>query len=163
MSCVAHEQFEEGELGASEVDLATTSGDLPGPSVEGKVLHLQLLAVLDGERSAQQGTQPCQQLLKRKRFHQVVVGACVEAGDAVGHGVPCREHEDRSVVSLRAELPADFEAIDVGHHDVEDQRIGLPTHLVECVCAVPCREHVVALQLQSTFDGIPDARIIVDN
>jgi len=45
------------------------------------------------------------QLLQREGLDEVVVGAGVEAGDAVGHGIARGEHEHRRLVAVGAHAP----------------------------------------------------------
>jgi hypothetical protein len=74
--------------------------------------------------AAQQGAQPRLQLAQRERLDQVVVGAGVEALDAVVDGVARGEHEHRRAVAGLAHAPADLEAVDAGHADVEHHGVG---------------------------------------
>ena len=74
--------------------------------------------------AAQQRAQPGQQLLEGERLDQVVVGAGVEAGHAVGDRVAGGEHQDRHVVAVGAQSPARLEAADPRHHHVEHERVG---------------------------------------
>ena len=75
----------------------------------------------------QERAQAREQLVERERLRQVVVGACVEAGDAVGHFATRGEHEDRDRVLGGAELPADVEPVGRRHHHVEHGGIRLVT------------------------------------
>ena len=71
---------------------------------------------------AQDGAQPRQQLARLERLGQVVVGAQLEADDAV-HGVAARgQHQDRRL-RAGAHAPADLEAVDIGQHQIEHQRV----------------------------------------
>ncbi len=78
-----------------------------------------------GARLAPQDrAQPRQQLARLERLRQIVVGADLEADDAV-HGVAARgQHQDRHVGGL-ADAAADFEPVGVGQHQVEHQRVEL--------------------------------------
>ena len=58
-------------------------------------------------------------------LRQVVVGAELEADDAVHRLAARRQHEQRQVprARLAAQLAAEVEAVAVGQHQVEDQRV----------------------------------------
>ena len=62
--------------------------------------------------AAQQRAQPRQQLAQRERLDEVVVGAGVEARDAVVDRVARGEHQHRRAVAGLAHAPADLEAVD---------------------------------------------------
>ena len=59
------------------------------------------------------------------RLGQKIVGARFEAAHAVGRLVERGHHDDRNVVRRRIGLepPAHFEAVHVGHHDVEQDEV----------------------------------------
>ena len=85
--------------------------------------------VLEGERlllavllagAAQQRAHPRQQLAQRERLDEVVVGAGVQAGDAVVDLAARGEHQHRRAVAALAQAPAHLQAVDAGHRDVED-------------------------------------------
>ena len=63
-----------------------------------------------------------QEFFQREGFRQVVVGTCIETGDALGHRVAGGEHQDRQVVAAAAKLTAHLEAIEPRHHHVEYER-----------------------------------------
>ena len=70
-------------------------------------------------RAAQDGLQPRHQLARLEGLGQVVVGAELQADDAV-HDLAARgEHDDRQV-ALLADGAAQLEAVHLGQHHVED-------------------------------------------
>ena len=73
--------------------------------------------------AARQRAQAREQLGERERLGQVVVGAGVEAADAIVDGVARREHDHRRPDALRAQAPAHLEAVGPGEQDVEDHRV----------------------------------------
>ena len=60
-----------------------------------------------------------------ERLGEVIVGAELEAGDAVALGAARGEHQDRDRRRERiaAQLAADGEAVDVGKIEIEDHEI----------------------------------------
>ena len=93
--------------------------------IEHEVADLQRLVRLGERGAAQERAQPGEQLVERERLHEVVVGAGVEPGDPIGHLVAGGQHEDRERAVAVAELAAHGEAVDVGHHHVEHDDVGL--------------------------------------
>ena len=77
------------------------------------------------DRAAEQRADAGQQLLERERLDEVVVGAGVEARDAVRDRVARREHQDRCPVAVAAEPAAHREAVELGHEDVEHDELRL--------------------------------------
>ena len=67
--------------------------------------------------------QPRQQLVEVERLDEVVVGAGVEPGHAVGHAVAGREHEDRRAQAVLAQPAAGLEAVDLRQVDVEHDHV----------------------------------------
>ena len=74
--------------------------------------------------AAGQRPDPRDQLLHRERLDQVVVGAGLEPGDAVGHGIARGQHQDRRRQPLAAQPAADREAVEPRHRHVEHDHVG---------------------------------------
>ena len=77
------------------------------------------LAPAPGERA-----QPRDELLDRERLDEIVVGAGLEARDAVGHRVARRQHQDRGGDPLRPQAAAHRQPVEAGHRDVEHDELG---------------------------------------
>ena len=60
------------------------------------------------------------------RFGEVVVGADVQSGHDVLRRVPAGDHNDRKILGFRlpAHFPADFEAVDSRHGNIQEQQVG---------------------------------------
>ena len=71
-----------------------------------------------GERA-----QAREQLGERERLGQVVVGAAVQAGDAVLDGVARGEHDHRRPDALLTQATARLEAVDAREHHVQHDRV----------------------------------------
>ena len=67
--------------------------------------------------------QPREQLRERERLDEVVVGAAVEARDAVGDRVARGQHQHRRPDAGSAQPAADLEAVDARQHHVEHDRV----------------------------------------
>jgi len=118
----AHEEFEKTELRGSEWEFLTTARDFAGGGIEGEVCRAEFLNGRLGG-AASDGTETGEEDGEGERFDEIIVGARIEAGDDVGRGITGGEHEDGSVILGGAEAASDFDAIDTGHHDVEDDGI----------------------------------------
>ena len=85
--------------------------------------------------------QPRQQLGERERLDEVVVGAAVEAGDAVLDRVARGQHQHGRPDAGAAQPPAGLEAVEARQHHVEHDRVvGVRLRHPERVLAV--RRHV---------------------
>ena len=63
------------------------------------------------------------ELAEGKRFGEIVVGAGVEAANAVVDGVARREHQHRGADSAFAQRSTEIEAAAAGEHDVENDDV----------------------------------------
>ena len=118
---MAQEHLQQQELGARERQHPLAAPGLVGEAVQAQVLEGEravLLVIL--ARAAQQRAHARQQLAQRERLDEVVVGAGVEARDAVVDLFAGGEHQHGRPVAALAQAPADLQAVDVGHRHVED-------------------------------------------
>ena len=92
-----------------EVDLDVVEGDHAG-------------AGLDAGRASDDRTNACRKLVGMEGLRDVVVGAQVEALGLVGGGALGGE-ENHGNRPLLSELPHDLDAVEVGHHDVEEDDV----------------------------------------
>ena len=72
---------------------------------------------------AKQRPHPGEQFLVSKGLDQVVVGAAVQALDAVGRAILGGQQQDRDI-AFGPEPSRNLEAVDARHHDVEDGEVG---------------------------------------
>ena len=100
---MAHEQLEQGELGARELEPPLAAVHLVGDRVERQVIEGERARtiVVVASAPAQQRAHARHQLAQRERLDEVVVGAGVEAGDAVVDRVARGQHQDRAAVAAR--------------------------------------------------------------
>ena len=87
-------------------------------------------------RPSQKSLHACHQLAHAEGLAQVIVGARLEADEAVHFLDPRRHHDDRQVAEA-AHFLADLHAIAAGQHQVEHDQVGMiglhPRHGVEAV------------------------------
>ena len=83
------------------------------------------MRTVGGQPPAQQRAHPSQQLVKAERLDQVIVGAGIQPGHPVGHGVLGGQDQDGHIAG-RAQAPADAEAVDARQHQIEQHEVGRP-------------------------------------
>jgi hypothetical protein len=104
------------------VDLDVAAGDAPGRGVQHQV------AGGEGGRGGVgaaplQGAQPGEEFVERERLGEVVVGAGVQAGDAIGDLAAGGQHEHRDPVPGSPQPLADGDTVQAGQHHVEHDRV----------------------------------------
>ena len=102
-----------GEFGAGDVELERAEAN------RGLGLDRRPGAAAEHRAQAQD------EFVGLERLGEVVVGAGLEAGDAIFGRAPGGEQQDRHVGALGAQRAGEGEAGLAGHHDVEDQQVGL--------------------------------------
>ena len=154
--------LEQGELGLGQLDRPVPAPDLPGPGIEGEIGVGELLR-RPAVGPPQQRPQSGEELLEREGLDDIVVGPGVEAVDAVLDGVARRQHQDRSVIAARPQLPGDLQAIALWHQHVEHDRVQRISRSdrTESLLAVRRQLDVVALELQRSFERPSELRLVV--
>ena len=117
---------QELELVAGEVAGLAAQARLACAQVDFELAEDQDLVVTGfGRRAPQQGLDTRQQFTRLERLGQVVVGAQLQANDAV-HGLATRgQHQQRQPAraGLGAQLAREVQAIAVGQHQVQQQGV----------------------------------------
>ena len=119
---MTEEVFEQRELTASHRHRRSTDAHFAGRRVESEITRGKDIRSL-GRAATGQGAQPCEQLREGERLDEVVVGADIEATDAIVDRIARREQQDRRPVARGAELAAEAEPVAVGEHHVEDEDV----------------------------------------
>ncbi len=137
--------------------------DPAGGGVEAQVAGLEHGGALGGA-APRERAQAREQLLERERLHEVVVGAAVEAGDAVLDGVARGEHQDRRPHVVSAQAAADLEPVEARQHHVEHDdvvlgRAGHPDRVLAAVRDV----HGYALFLEPALDEARHLGLVLNN
>ena len=92
------EEREQVELSAPQIDVLTTDTDLARGEVELELAELELdvaARATDTTRSAQDGSHTCDELTRRERLDDVVVGTELQSDDAVGFVTVSAQHDHR--------------------------------------------------------------------
>ena len=159
---IASEKFQESILLGGQGDGASAAlGGLRG-GIERQVSHHDLRGA-EFRGPAQEGTKTGEQFAKFEGFGEVVVGAGIEAGDAVFDGIARGEHENRHALIQRTNGAADLKAIFPGNHHVENNEvIVVDFDLIQGVGAGGGHVDGVGLLLQTASDETHDAGIVFD-
>ena len=104
------------------------------------------------------------ELLVRERLDEVVVGAGVEARDAVVDGVSGGEHQDRELAAVLPEPARDVEAGHVREPDVEDHGLDARRRVgqLQRRLAVGRDLHHVAVVLEQAAEDALETRVVLD-
>ncbi|SPE31588.1 hypothetical protein SBA6_160018 [Candidatus Sulfopaludibacter sp. SbA6] len=137
-SGAAHQKLQQPELRGGELQRRALQANLAAAGVQFQAAGLQhargrcLVAKLELDAR--------HQLAHEERLHYVIVGADLEAHDAVGLGGPRGQKDDGGGGEVRvlADAFADVEAVGIGQHDIEQDQV---------------RAHLPA-QLQRAFPGL---------
>ena len=160
---VAHEVGEEIELGLGEVDALPGPANAPSTHIEGEVATLEQRRWGEGLARAQPRPQAGQQFLDRKGLDQIVVGAGVEAGHPIRHGVARGDQDDRSWLG-GLESPADFQTADTGEQHIQQRDIPLPVQgQSQAGQAVAGQLDLVTLVQQFQFKVPSQRGVVLDN
>jgi hypothetical protein len=126
----ADEAGEEVELDGGEIQGLVMEGDDAGADVHAEGAGEEIRGVRSGGglggaegATADDGAETGEELAGGEGFREVIVGADLEADDAVGFVTTGGEHEDGDVAGF-ADLFEDLEAVHAGEHEVEDE--GMP-------------------------------------
>ena len=142
-----HEVPEEGEFLRCQIEaIAVPVGLMPG-RVEIECAKPDGGTFVDGRSSSQRADARCE-LREAEWLHDIVVGAVVEAADAIVERIPRREHQHtrrgglRDVQHARTELTADVPTVTIGQAEIQ--------------------AHDVVLRLLEALPGIAGRRCCID-
>src|SRR5262245_44920845 len=117
---VAHEVFQKLEFFVGQLDVALPAFHLPGETIDSQIVDLQHRAPLAlGPRPPHESPDARQELGERERLGQIVVGAEVQAPDAVLDLAAGRQYQDRRGPARAADFFQDLDAVLAGQHEVE--------------------------------------------
>ena len=100
---------------------------------------------------------------RRERFGDVVVGAHEEAGDLVHLFGFRRQDDDADRSAALAQFLADFDAVHLGHHDVEQTDVEGTVRLViepDRLCPVRSLGHIVTAAFEVDDDEFADGGFV---
>jgi hypothetical protein len=114
--------------------------------------------------AAEEGADAGEEFLEREGFDEVVVGAAVEAVDAVVDVAFGGEEEDGEVFSAFAEFAAEGEAVEAGHHDIQEDEVeGLGAGEFDAGGAVDGCEGAVAFGFEGFDEGDAHGGFVFDD
>ena len=115
-------------------------------------------------RRRRERAQAGEQLVERERLREVVVGADVEARHAIGDRVACRQHQHGRPDAVGAQPATRLEAVDLGQHDVEHDRV-VVVRLAHPERVLAARRDVgrMALLGESATQECRDLRLVLDH
>jgi hypothetical protein len=115
-------------------------------------------------RPAEHGRHPQHQLPRAERLGHVVVGAQLEAENAIFLLAERGEHHDGQLGRLTAEPPADLQTTEAGQHQVEDHDVGgTPGHRLQRLLTVAGHLDQVARAVQVARHHVPHRHVVVDD
>src|SRR5205809_5676091 len=91
LAAPTQQEFEHGELLRRQLELRLAAPGAAGRRIEAQVARLEQCRALPG-RTADKGSQACQQLRERERLQQVVVRPRVEPADAIADRIARGQH-----------------------------------------------------------------------
>ena len=125
-SGVAHQQLKQLELLERHVDLLAVDRDRVAVDVErhpSALEHVLFEVAVGRGRATQHGAHPREQLARRVRLRDVVVGAELEPHDDVDLAVLGGQHHDRHL-ARHAHLSAHLGAGNARQHQIEQHHVG---------------------------------------
>ena len=115
-------------------------------------------------RDGEPGEKASAQLGERERLDQIVVGARVQAGDAVIDQVAGGEHQDRRPVAAGTKPPAHLETVRLAHGHVEHNRVDARCcHVGERDPATVGGQHLIPVAPQRGGKRLAHGRVVIDN
>ena len=120
------EMPQQAEFGRAEMDRLAGARHAVGGEVHRDIGVAQHVVGRVRLGAPDHRAQPRHQFARAERLDDIVVGAAVEAADAVALLAARRQHDDRQRAGRRrpADLPAHFEAGDQRQHPVEQHGVG---------------------------------------
>jgi hypothetical protein len=161
---VAHEALEELEFALRESEWSVAPFGGSGDGIEHDVAEAKAGVAFGSRGSSEKRAHSSRELVDVERFHEVVVGAGVEAFDPVRDLTSRGEHERRRSHSASPKLSDDVEAVPAREPDVQDHEIRLVFDGAGETCiAVARRPHAVALLAQGAVEHGDEARVVLDD
>ena len=161
---------QEVVLGPRQRDGGVVPPDLPGRAVDVEVEEADGFVSplggrrVGGTRSPEHGTDTRHELARLERLRHVVVGADLEAGDAVDQVVARGQHHHRRGAARGPELAQDLEPGSTWKHHVEDDQVRCQRQRSsQGTLAVGLGRDVVALAGEVRADDLEDVRLVVDD
>src|SRR5882672_3745816 len=160
---MAQQVFEYGELARRQHDLLRTARHSARTEIHRNVSRDEFVR-RPQHGPPQERADAGEQFGERERLDQVVVGAGVEAGDAIIDGVPCREQQDRRRHAPLAQIAQQREAVELGQEDIEqDDVVGRRQRVVARFNAVAGQVDRVSGFAKALAKRARDAAFVLDD
>ena len=160
---VLHEEGKEVELGGAQIDGRAGNEDLPARLAQLHVGELEVIGARSCGAAPQHRLDARRHLARAERLGYVVVGAELEAGDAVGLFVARRQHDDREA-RAGPHAPADLEPVHAGQPEVQhDQADRMAREFGKRLLAGAHGDDAVAVALQCDAHDVADVDLIFDD
>src|SRR5690606_21227933 len=164
---VAYQGFQQVDFAAGQLDRLAVAQQLPqgrveykGPEADRHVLGQRRRAAL----ASQYRFDARQQFAGIERLAQIVVGAGLQAYDAVHRLVARRQQDDGDIFALFAQPAAGIGAVATGQHAVEHQQVrGVAGDARGQVAGVGGQQRVVAMPVEIVGQQLAQGGVVVDD
>lgn len=157
------EQAEHLELAGAELYRLSAAGESLIDDIEPAVaefINVRLLAA----PAPHKRLGPGQKLFYTERLGHIVVRAKIQSHHDVGFLVLGGQHDYRHVEILPADLAAYLKPVDLGQHDIENDKVGFFfKRRLEALLAVASCLDAIALQIEVVLQAAKHRRIVLDN
>jgi hypothetical protein len=161
---VGHEEVQQPVLGGPQRDLTLAGAHPVARIVKRQSVRHQHIGGARRRRAAHHGLDACQELARRKRLGDVIVGATLEAADLVlllGSG---GEQDDRNLLGLLGSLQrsGQLQAAHVRQHPINQHEIR--TGVDDAGAGFPAilrLAHLIARPPQAEGDHVPDRLFVL--
>src|SRR5436190_12314243 len=152
------------ELAVGEIDNAVAELRLAAGEIERQRADAQDVVVRSVFRPPQVDANPCEELLERERFRQVVARAEPEAVQLRRQVGPRRDDHDRDLRLLGLERPEDAQTVKTRQQEIEDDEVAAESFgKAEPLLAISRAAHREALRLEPARKEVQDSRLIFDD
>lgn len=158
------EEAEDIEFAGGEGDFGVVAPDAAGREVDANGAEADPGGGGDGGATAQEGADAGKEFLAAEGFDQVIVGAEVEAADAILDAASGGEDEDGAVEAESPQVTAEGEAVEAGEHEIEKDQVGLAVGGEgEASLAVGGGEDAVAVPGEAVVEHGAHGRFVLDD
>ena len=149
-----------GRIHHLAVYLQLVPGHIDGELIVADLLDLAF-ARARGAAAAQHGLDPCDDLLGIEGLYHVVIGAQLQPQNLIEGFALGGEHDDGAVAFL-ADLAADLPAVQLGHHDIQEDEGGLfAFEFGNGLLAVVGHYHLEALFFEVEAQQLADIQVVI--
>ena len=160
-----HEKLQQPVFGRPELQRMAAADDAVRHRIEHDIADFDRLAGEGGADAPHHRRHPRHQLARGKRLGEIVVGAGVEAADAIILGLARGQHDDRDMRSrlVAAQAAAHLDPAGALDHPVEDDEIGrVLGRQHQRLVAVGRGADVVTLVTKTVIEQFQQRRIVLD-